>query len=132
MKASQRVSEGITARPAQDADVRERQVFPFQLSTQSQRKSLSRSTHSPPFSHGLRLHSFTSGRSTGVSRGQQGHALPPIAAYGRGRSPALHSGPSHPAGQKHWKTLMPSMQVPPFRHGEEAQSLMSARGRRER
>jgi len=41
-------------------------------------------------------------------------------------SPASQRWPSQPSGQKHWKELMPSMQVPPFSQGDDAQSLMSA------
>lgn len=44
--------------------------------------------------------------------------------------PTSHRLPSQPFGQKHWKELMPSMQVPPFLQGDDAQSLMSA-GREE-
>ena len=40
--------------------------------------------------------------------------------------PTSHRLPSQPFGQKHWKELMPSMQVPPFLQGDDAQSLMSA------
>ncbi len=41
-------------------------------------------------------------------------------------SPTSHRLPSQPSGQKHWKELIPSMQVPPFLQGDDAQSLMSA------
>lgn len=41
-------------------------------------------------------------------------------------SPTSHRLPSQPSGQKHLKELILSMQVPPFWHGDDAQSLMSA------
>lgn len=45
-------------------------------------------------------------------------------------SPKSHKLPSQPSGQKHWKELIPSMHVPPFLQGDDAQSLMSAGGER--
>ena len=46
--------------------------------------------------------------------------------HGHTYSPTSHRLSSQPSGQKHWKELIPSMQVPPFLQGNDAQSLMSA------
>ena len=43
-------------------------------------------------------------------------------------SPIWQRLPSQPLGQKHWKEETPSMQVPPLRHGDKSQSLISGEG----
>lgn len=67
-----------------------------------------------------------------LKSGQYGHVCAAAAANLRRCSPPSHSGPSHPSGQAHWNALTPSMQVPPLRQGEDAQSLMSVGRRGER